>query len=265
MPTGTAGVRVRLPQRRHGCLTVAACCHALAARRSSCCVMASYRLAPSEKMLRAWCELCHVDHELYEGLARLARSTEASPIPPWFEDFAAAQRLAHTVRTWHPVVIPGPLQIPDYAVALYMAMGLEDDRIEELVAARIDLQQIFLRPKHPVTLLAVVDEAALRRLIGTEDTMKRQLSHLAEMGRRRHIGIQAVPARRGCNAGHVGAFTIASLPDAPDVLLTEGAVQDMTTDERGALVQAHAIFDKVRLDALSRAESLEFIEELADQ
>jgi transcriptional regulator with XRE-family HTH domain len=264
-PGARLGRKLREARKLAGYTSHQALADAMNCDRSTVTKVESGRLAPSENILRQWCELCHVDHELYEGLARLARSTEASPIPPWFESFAAAQRLAHTVRTWHPVVIPGPLQIPDYSVALYVAMGLEDDRIEELVAARIDLQQIFLRPKHPVTLLAVVDEAALRRGIGTEATMHAQLAHLAEVGQRRHIGIQVVPAIRGCNAGHVGAFTIASLPDAPDVLLTEAAVQDVTTDEAGPLMQANAIFDRVRLDALSQADSLEFIKELAEQ
>ena len=95
--------------------------------------------------------------------------------------------------------------------------------------------------------------------------MHRQLTHLAEMGQRRHIGLQVVPASRGCNAGHGGAFTIASLPDASDVLLQEAAVEDVTTDQREALMQAYAIFDRVRLDALPRAESLELIKELAEQ
>ena len=36
----------------------------------------------------------------------------------------------------------------------------------------------------------------------------------------------------------------------------------MTT---GVLLMAHGIFDRVRLDALSKAQSLEFIAELADQ
>jgi transcriptional regulator with XRE-family HTH domain len=219
----------------------------------------------SPDVLRKWCELCHIDYELFEASARLAWVAEASPVPVWFEDFAAAQRLAHTVRTWHPIIVPGPLQTPDYAKSLFVAMGLDDDRVEELAAARIDLQQIFTRPKHPVTLLAAVDEAALRRPVGSSEDMHRQLTHLSEMGQQRHIGIQIVPASRGCNAGHGGAFTIASLPDAPDVLLTEAAVEDVTTDKRGALMQAHAIFDRVRLDALSRTESLEFIKELAEQ
>jgi transcriptional regulator with XRE-family HTH domain len=259
------GRKLREARKAAGFTSHQALATAMNCDRSTITKIESGRLAPSEKMLHLWCDLCHVDHELYEGLARLARSAEASPVPPWFADFAGAQRLAHTVRTWHPTVIPGSLQIPDYSRPLYEVMGLDDDRIEELVAARIDLQQIFTRPKHPTTLLAVIDEAALRRRVGSEDVMHRQFTHLVELGQRMNVGIQVVPASQACNAGHVGAFTIASLPDVPDVLLTEAAVRDVTTDEPPALVQAHGIFDRVRLDALSRTQSLEFIKELADQ
>jgi transcriptional regulator with XRE-family HTH domain len=259
------GRKLREARKAAGYTSHQALADAMNCDRSTITKIESGRLAPSEKMLRLWCELCHVDHELYEGLARLARAAETSPVPPWFEDFAAAQRVAHTVRTWHAVVIPGPLQTPDYARALYVAMGLDDDRIDELVDARMTLQEIFARPKNPVTLLAVVDESALRRHVGSAEDMHRQLTHLIELGQQRHIGIQVVPASRGCNAGHVGAFTIASLPGAPDVLLTEGAVEDSTTDLSGPLMQAHAIFDRVRLDALSGTESLELIKGLAEK
>ena len=81
-------------------------------------------------VLRAWCDLCHVDYELYEASARLAWVTEASPVPVWFENFYRAQMLAHTIRTWHPIIIPGPLQVPDYARALAEATGTNDDLIE---------------------------------------------------------------------------------------------------------------------------------------
>jgi transcriptional regulator with XRE-family HTH domain len=215
-------------------------------------------------VLRKWCELCHVDYELYEASARLAWVADASPVPVWFEDFFRAQRLAHTIRTWHPIIIPGPLQISDYARALFVAMGLDDELIEERVAARIDLQQqtIDRRPV-PVTLIAVMDEAVLHRRIGPEDIRYRQLTHLAEQGQRKHIGVQIVPASRGANAGHVGAFTIASLDDA-DVMLM-GAVEDVTTDKRAAIREGQAIFDRVRLDALSGPESLELIVKAAEE
>jgi transcriptional regulator with XRE-family HTH domain len=215
-------------------------------------------------LLRKWCELCHVDYELYEASARLAWVAEASPVPLWFEDFLRAQVLAHTIRTWHPIIIPGPLQIPDYARALAESTGASDDLIEERVAARIDLQQqtIERRPV-PVTLITVMDEAVLHRRVGSEDIRHRQLTHLAEQGQRRHIGIQVVPASRGGNAGHVGAFTIASLDDA-DVMLMD-AVEDVTTDKRPAIRTGLAIFDRVRLDALSGPESLELIQKAAEE
>jgi transcriptional regulator with XRE-family HTH domain len=205
------------------------------------------------EVLRQWCELCHVDFELYEASARLAWVAQASPVPLWFQDFFRAQVLAHTIRTWHPIIIPGPLQTPDYARALHEGAGIPDDLIEDRVAARIDLQQqtIERRPV-PVRLIAVMDEAVLHRRVGSEDVRYKQLTHLAEQGQRKHIGIQVVPACRGANAGHVGSFTIASMDDA-DVMLM-GAVEDVTTDKRPAIRAGLAIFDRVRLGTLRPGE-----------
>jgi transcriptional regulator with XRE-family HTH domain len=216
------------------------------------------------EVLRAWCDLCHVDFELYEASARLAWVTEASPVPVWFENFYRAQVLAHTIRTWHPIIIPGPLQIPDYARVLVESTGAGEELTAERVAARIDLQQQTIeRSPVPVTLFAVMDEAVLHRRVGSEEVRHRQLMHLVQQGQRKHIGIQIVPAGRGANAGHIGAFTIASLDDA-DVMLM-GAVEDVTTDKRPSVRSAFAIFDRVRLDALSGPESLELITKVAEE
>jgi transcriptional regulator with XRE-family HTH domain len=218
----------------------------------------------SVDLLRKWCELCHVDYELFEASARLAWVAEAAPVPDWFENFLRAQVLAHTIRTWHMSFVPGLLQIPDYTRALHEGAGTPDELIQERVASRIDLQQqtIERRPV-PVNLIAVMDEAVLHRRVGSEETRHRQLLHLAEQGARKHIGIQIVPASRGANAGNVGAFTIASLDDADGMLM--GAVQDVTTDKRPAIRAATAIFDRVRLDAFSGQESRELIERLAEE
>ena len=214
-------------------------------------------------VLKRWCELCHVDFELYEASARLAWVSEASPVPVWFEDFYRAQKLSHTIRTWQPIIIPGPLQTADYARALHEGAGTPRDLIDERVAARIDLQQQTIeRSPVPVTLLAVMDESVLYREVGSDDIRHRQLAHLVEQGQRTNIGIQVVPARHGANAGHVGAFTIACLDDA-DVMLMN-AVEDVTTDKRPAIRDALAIFDRVRLVSLSGPESLEIIMKAAE-
>lgn len=215
-------------------------------------------------VLRRWCELCHVDFELYEAGARLAWVAEASPVPVWFENFFRAQVLSHTIRAWHPIIIPGLLQIPDYARALHHGAGTSAELSDERVAARVDLQQQTIeRHPVPVTFLAVMDEVVLHRQVGSEEIRYRQLAHMVEQGQRNHVKIQVVPASRGANAGHVGAFTIASLDDA-DVMLME-AVQDVTTDERSAIRGGLAIFDRVRWEALSGPESLELVKKAAEE
>lgn len=215
------------------------------------------------ELLRNWCRLCHVDYELYEAGARLAWVTEASPLPDWFENFFRAQTLAHTIRTWQPIQIPGPLQTPDYSRAMHKGAGTPDALVDERVATRIDLQQQTLERKPvPVTLLAVMDEAVLYRVVGSDEIRHKQLLHLAEQAQRTHIGVQVVPAERGANAGNVGAFTIASLDDA-DVMLQNG-VEDVTTDKRASIRASMAIFDRVRLDALPKAGSIELIMKAAD-
>jgi transcriptional regulator with XRE-family HTH domain len=127
-------------------------------------------------VLRQWCGLCHVDFELYEASARLAWVAADSPVPVWFEDFFRAQILAHTIRTWHPIIIPGPLQTPDYARALHEGAGTPDDLIEDRVAARIDLQQQTIE-RRPVP----VHRAGLPR----GQRRARRLVHDREPGRRR--------------------------------------------------------------------------------
>lgn len=264
-PNVRLGRKLREARKSAGYGSHQALADAMNCDRSTVTKIESGRMVPSPKILALWCKLCRVDEELYEPMARLARAAEESPVPVWYGSFYSVRRLAHTIRTWHPNVVPGSLQIPDYSRGLYEVMGMEDDRIAELVAARSDVQEIFTRPKNPVTLLAVIAESVLRLRVGSDEVMHAQLTHLAELGQRKNIGLQVVPASQGCNAGHVGAFTIASLPGAPDILLTEGAVRDTTTDDQGDVLQAQGIFDRVRLDSLSRSQSLELITELADQ
>lgn len=216
-------------------------------------------------VLRKWCEICAVDYELYEAWARLAWVTKSVPVPEWFADFVKALIIAHTIRTWHPIIIPGLLQTANYARALCEATGTPDELIEERVSARIDLQQRTLdRVPVPVTLLAVMDEAVLHRQVGSPETMRAQLLHLVELGRHRNVGIQIIPASRGANAGHVGAFTIASLEDT-DALLKDGVDEDVVTDKRASVRAAMGVFDRVRLAALSGPESLELIMKVAEQ
>jgi hypothetical protein len=220
---------------------------------------------PSDPVLKAWIEECRIENvELVLVLAELARAADDNnePIPAWFADYAAdIEPVAHTIKTWQGMIMPGLLQTPSYARALFESMGYDAATIDARVAARIKRQSILDRAD-PVSLWVVLDDAVLRRCVGSETVMHEQLSYLAERATAHNIGVQVVPAENGANAGCVGALTIASVAGKPDVAVIEG-VQDTVSEMQELVRSALSIFDRVRLDALPGSASLNVIMEAA--
>jgi len=217
---------------------------------------------PTDEVLDAWCEACSLDRELFGRWAAFARRTDG-PVPSWFESWLEAERQAHMLRIWQPLVIPGLLQIAGYARALFLAAGADQDRSDDLVTVRLDRQAILERPDPP-HVVAVIDESVLHRLTGSPQIMAEQLARVADLAERPNIAVQIVPSETGANAGLSGAFDLASGDGAPEVLRME-AVEDVTTESRSLVRQATNIFVRVQADALPRAASLALIREAAEQ
>ena len=195
---------------------------------------------------------------LVARLATLARRADG-PIPGWFESWLEAERSAHMLRLWSPMLVPGLLQTGEYARALFLATGLDED-------ADVAVQQppaILERPKPP-HLVVVLDEAVLHRLVGSPQIMADQLARVADMAERPNIAVQVVPSDTGANAGLSGAFDLASGDGAPEVLRME-AVEDVTVESRSLVRPAANIFVRVQADALPRAASRALIWEAAEQ
>ncbi len=197
-------------------------------------------------------------------LAKLARRADG-PVPAWFEDWLAAEREALTLKYWQPIIIPGLFQTAEYARALLLAAQTDtsDEAIDALVAARRARRAIFEKPDPP-DVLVVLDEAVLRRLIGSPPVMHDQLVEVAELSTRPYISVQVVPADNGANAGLGGALNIAGGDGTPDVVHMD-AVEGQTTERRALARKAAVAFDRVRGDALSRGQSRDLILRLADE
>ena len=217
---------------------------------------------PTADVLTAWCAACQLDEDLFGRLASLARRADG-PVPSWFENWLRAEGEAHTLRVWQPLIIPGLLQTPEYARALFLVAGADETKAEELVALRLERQSILDR-QDPPHVVVVLDEPVLHRLIGSPAIMYEQLAHVAATAERPSISIEVVPASTGANAGLSGGFQIASGDGAPDVLNMNG-VEDVTEERRSLLRHATLIFDLVRGDALPRAASRALISEAAEQ
>ena len=183
------------------------------------------------EVLRQWCELCHVDFELYEasGPSRMG---------------GAGQPGAGLVSG----LLPRPECLPTRSGTGTRASFLGRFRFPT-TRGRCTKGRVRRRsdrgPRGRPDRPSAADHrapagsgqphrgygrscAAPSRRVGRSPA---QAAHApCRAGRCKHIGIQVVPASRGANAGNVGAFTIASLDDA-DVMLM-GAVEDVTTDKR---------------------------------
>jgi hypothetical protein len=219
---------------------------------------------PSDAVLEAWIQACRIANvELYTTLTDLARGTdESDPIPAWFADYLNdVEAVAHTIRTWQPMIVPGLLQTPDYARALFTAMGESPAKVDAQVEARIQRQSIIDRAE-PVSLWVVLDDAVLRRCVASPAVTHEQLTFLAERAQLPDVVVQLLPPAAGANAGCVGAVTVASVDGRPDVAVL-GTVEDTVSDTPRVVRKALGIFDRVRSEALPRGASLDVITEAA--
>jgi len=183
------------------------------------------------------------------------------PYPPWFLDWLGIEREAAVLRMWEPMLVPGLLQVPGYARAIFGSWRQDSaETAEAKVAARIDRQKIFGGGGPPV-LWVVIDESVLDRRVGDAQVMAAQLGHLAEMAVRPHVTVQVVPEQAGAYAGLSAGFTVAADPDGKQAAHLDTGVQGMTVTEPALIARVVNLFDTLRAEALPRAASLELITE----
>ena len=202
---------------------------------------------------------------LFLRIYHLARRWDGG-YPSWFVEWVQAEGRAITLHTWQPLLIPGLVQTPEYARALFQAWrsARTDAELDQLVSARIERQLIFERPRPP-SLWAVIDEGVLTRCVGGPQTMRDQLAHLLDVSDRLPITIQVVPADTGAHAGLLGGFAIAGFESAPGIVYMESPDQGQTTQKSSVVVKVSETFDLLRAEALPRGASRDLIRKVAEE
>lgn len=167
--------------------------------------------------------------------------------PDWFRPFVELEKDAKEIWGFEAQVFPGLLQTEEYARAMFDAGSLPN--ADELVAARMTRQEIFEKGMPP-EVWAIIDENALRRVIGGPQVMRRQLEKLAEAAQDPRITVQVLPLDIGAHAALNGSFTGLSLEEGQDVLYVEGIVRGHVVAEPNDVKAARRAYDLLRADAL---------------
>jgi transcriptional regulator with XRE-family HTH domain len=216
---------------------------------------------PDIRLLADWLRECKIPAEqLIEVVCALARHREET-IPTWFRDFPDVEKAAHAILSWHTMVWPGLVQTAEYARALSKVMGHNAEVSERQAATRTQRQEILDGP-HPPELVVVVDASVVHRLVGTREVTHGQLARVLELAERDTVSVNIVP--EGVNAGHVGAFTLASVSGKPDVLLYEG-MKDTVTTSPTMIASARRTWERIRSTALPASESIRLIREVSEK
>ncbi|WP_338767123.1 helix-turn-helix transcriptional regulator [Nocardia vulneris] len=137
------------------------------------------------------------EHDRYLSLVQLGNRpgwwhSDSDSLPKGFE-LLSLEGAARTIRCYEPAIIPDLLQTPEYARAALCLRNpyRPDAEIDQLLAVRLQRQQILYRDNPPY-LWILVEENALRRQIGGAAVWRAQLGYLARCIEREHIVIQIV-------------------------------------------------------------------------
>jgi Domain of unknown function (DUF5753) len=111
-------------------------------------------------------------------------------------------------------------------------------------------QQLLTRADPP-QLWAVVDEAALRRPMGSLEIMRGQLEALIDITRLPNVVVQVMPFAAGGHAAAGGAFTILRFPepDIADVVYVEQLTSALYLDKREDLDHYTEAMERLCVDA----------------
>ncbi|KND42177.1 MULTISPECIES: helix-turn-helix domain-containing protein [Streptomyces] len=217
------------------------------------------------------------DTELRELLLALAGSEDGGGrhnwwhayrgvLPPTYRDFISLESQAGGMRTLETSVVPGLLQIPEYARAVTRAAveGLDDDKLDALVEVRLARQEV-LRGNPPMELSAVLDEGVLRRVVGGPEIMSRQLVRLVEAARLPQVRLQVLPFTAGAHIGVTGPFVIFSFRSTSDldVVVLDHLTSSLYLERKEDLKAYVEAFNALQIHALSPEDSLDYIAGLA--
>ncbi|MEJ8649474.1 helix-turn-helix transcriptional regulator [Streptomyces sp. MS1.AVA.3] len=196
-------------------------------------------------------------------IAAMKKDVERARYPKKVRDLEKLEAKAVEIGAYANHNVHGLLQTKEYAHALYDVRRptLAEDDLERHLAARMARQEIFGR-KPLTTLTFVQEEVTLRRPIGGRMVLRRQLEHLLDLGKLRHVEIQVMPTEREDHAGMSGEIQLLKLRNGSTVGYSDAQLTSRLVTQPKEVQVLELRYGIIRSQALAPRESLTFIEKL---
>ncbi|MDW4903913.1 helix-turn-helix transcriptional regulator [Streptomyces sp. ADMS] len=233
------------------------------------------RRSISQRDVRDLCGVYEVeDQRMVDSLMEMAKDSRQQGWWHAFGDvpysvYIGLETDAASLRAFESQIIPGLLQTRPYAEALIQGALPETstDDVEKRVQVRLRRQERVSTDDNPLRLWAVIDEAALHRVVSNRLVMREQLEHLAEMSQLPHVTVQVLPYEVGAHPGLNGQYAILEFPDAADssVVYIEGVTSDLYLEKAPDVQKYSVMYEHLRAQALNVDQSRQFILNVAKE
>ncbi|WP_322769999.1 helix-turn-helix transcriptional regulator [Frankia sp. Cr1] len=232
------------------------------------------RSRPQRRTLIALLNLYGATEQQRTDLLALSREADAqgwlrpyhAELPEQYTAYISFEAEARSVRNYESLFIPGLLQTEDYTRAVIRG-GLpmaSQKEVEQRVQARMERQNL-LTTDNPLRLWAIVDEAALHRLVGGAEVMRQQMNRLISAASEPHVTVQVIAYAAGAHAGMQGSFVLMDFPNPadPEIIHIDSMAGDLFLETQPDVRRYSLLFDNLRAIALSPDDSTRLIASVA--
>ncbi|MFI8201949.1 helix-turn-helix domain-containing protein [Streptomyces sp. NPDC085937] len=232
----------------------------------------SGRVQPSD--VDALCRFYDTSDELREFLKSLARDAKTrgwwqvhgAGVPEWFNIYIGLEQDASTLRQYQCELLPGLMQTEAYARELHTTgahMSAED--IDRAVRVRLERQEMLTRPDAPEAWF-IVNEGAVRNVIGDREIMREQLAGVLEAAELPSVTLQVLPFDSGTYPA-TGSFTMLGFPapEDPDLVYRDGITDAVYLEGEHHVREYTRAFDGLRAAALSPQRSVRLIQSVVKE
>lgn len=226
----------------------------------------------AERLRKLACNCDCTDETYIDALVEMAEPSQAGwweryrgSLPPGFLDISETEAYAVRLRGANTVHVPGLLQTPEHAMAIFRAVvpQLPEHEVALRLAHRAERQSVITRD-NPVPYVAVIHEAALRMQFGGRDVARGQLQYLLEVSEWDHVTVLVLPFGHGAfpGAGQTVVYAEGSVRQLDTVQIDNSHGPDFLHAET-QLAKYRAQLDLLEGLALSPERSRDFIREIA--
>ena len=165
---------------------------------------------------------------------------------------------ANSIVDVETLLMPGLVQTADYTEAIMKAANLRPEQIVARVKARMARQHILFKDKPPM-LDMILDEAILRRVVGSHKIMAGQLRALLDIAERPNVRLRIVPFQEAMNAGLDHPLYLMDFPRANSVLYLQYRMSGVFLEDQDKIDICRRDVARLADAALSPAESLALV------